>query len=201
MVAVLEARWDFGYIPLASFPRRPRVRIPPRNCGPPACGVEGTGAAWLSESPHGSHTRSGCCRSRIPRRELSYGSRNPTRGGTTVGTVPRTVCELIGSGICGQTISANLYPISKARVRGNRKRICGQVPAVTDYPTCRPSRIAARRLSCTAIRRGTCRRDCQEDSDGALGAESVGGCAREFRIRGSGVCGTGMREGPRSSAV
>ena len=74
---------------------------------------------------------------------------------TTAGTVPGTVPDVTGSGIYRWTISASLCSISIARVGGNRKRTCGQVPAATGHSTRRTSRIVARRLSYSAIRRGT----------------------------------------------
>jgi hypothetical protein len=43
--------------------------------------------------------------------------------------------------------------------------------------------------------------DCRGDSEGALRAEFLGGCARESRIRGWCVCGTDMTEVQRCSAV
>lgn len=115
-----------------------------------------------------------------------------------MGIVPGTVLAVIRIGIRRWTISANLGPIPTVTGGGNRKRTCGQVPAVTDYPTCRPNRIAARRLSCSAIRRGTCRRTAEVTWTVLCGLSSK--AAVRVSV-GSGVPASGVPACRRSRAV
>jgi len=114
---------------------------------------------------------------------------------TTAGTVPGTVPAVINSGTCRWTISAMLCQIPTVSAGGIWESTRVPVPAVTGYSTCRTSRTMARRLICTAARRGTRGRSaegilmalCRSSSQAAVPKSPTSGVSAEdllSRVKG-----------------